>query len=75
MSLVTLAATVLLLGAPAAQSRDTLAPSGSPDHWLPREGWVERRWLPFDEYALRAELELRGRHLEAYTGAPDARRP
>jgi len=64
--LVTLTATALLLVAGAAQARDTLAPAGASDHWLPREDWVKRHWLPFDEYALRAELGLRGRDLEAY---------
>lgn len=59
-------ALALLVGVPVAQARDTLAPPGSSDHWLPREDWVERHWVPFDEYALRRELGLRGRDLEAY---------
>lgn len=61
---VTVAALVAAPG--GAHARDTLAPAGAPDHWLPREDWVRRHWLPFDEYALRAELGLRGRDLEAY---------
>ena len=55
----------LLVLAPAAQARDSLAPPGSPDQWLPREDWVYRHWLPFDAAAAARELRVSPDQLEA----------
>jgi Tol biopolymer transport system component len=53
---VTLAACCLLAAAPSANAADSLAPSGAQPHWIPDEGWVNLRWLPFDEDRLYALL-------------------
>src|SRR3954464_7545212 len=53
-----------LLAAPAAAqsakpqttSLDSLAPPGSPPHWLPNEPWVMQHWLPYDEPRLYSLL-------------------
>jgi Tol biopolymer transport system component len=46
----------LVATAPAAHAADPLAPAGAQDHWIPDEGWVNLRWLPFDEDRLYALL-------------------
>lgn len=46
-------AVVSLLGLPAsAAARDSHAPSGASDNWLPCDSWVMFHWLPFDEQRL-----------------------
>lgn len=58
-------AAVALSAAPAA-GRDSLAPAGSSDHWLPKEDWVYRHWLPFAQADLERELGLGPGQLEAF---------
>jgi hypothetical protein len=41
-----------------AAARDSLAPVGAGDRWLPREQWVTHHWLPYDEHRLLRELRL-----------------
>src|SRR4051812_17571646 len=48
---------VILLGLPAAAAaRDSHAPAGGSDNWLPCDAWVMFHWLPFDEAKLYALL-------------------
>ena len=56
----------LSLTAPAA-ARDSDAPPGAPDTWLPREEWVLQAWLPYDERALFRALGVDRRELGALT--------
>ena len=56
----------LLAAAMPARAHDSLAPPGSPHVWLPGEKWVGAHWIPFEEQALKRELRLHGRELEAY---------
>ncbi len=54
-------------GVPAvAGARDALAPAGASDHWLPREDWVYRHWLPFAAVDATRELGLGRGELEAF---------
>ncbi|MDX6715329.1 MAG: hypothetical protein QOH30_1887 [Baekduia sp.] len=53
---VTVVTCCLLAAAPSAQAADSLAPPGAQPHWIPDEGWVNLRWLPFDEDRLYALL-------------------
>jgi Tol biopolymer transport system component len=53
---VTLVACCLLAAAPTAHAADPLAPRGAQPHWIPDEGWVNLRWLPFDEDRLYSLL-------------------
>ena len=57
--------TAALVLAAAADARDTLAPRGAPDRWLPREDWVYRHWLAFDAATANRELGLAPGQLEA----------
>lgn len=59
-------AVLLLAVCDTAMARDTLAPRGAKDHWLPREGWVYRHWLPFSRADLERELVLAPGQLEAF---------
>jgi len=52
--------------APGAAARDSLAPPGAGDRWLPCEDWVMFHWLPFDEARLLGLLRLREPQLRAY---------
>jgi hypothetical protein len=61
-----LASTIALGSTAIAPAHDSLAPHGAPHTWLPKEQWVARHWIPFDEQLLKRELGLRGRELEAY---------
>jgi len=54
-----------LVPAPAG-AQDSNAPPGAGSGWVPREEWVLRHWIPFDEQALKARLGLHGRDLEAF---------
>jgi hypothetical protein len=71
---VTRALAVLLLAAacgagaatPLARAHDSLAPPGALHTWLPKEGWVKRHWLPFDERQLTKRLDIGERELEGY---------
>lgn len=52
--------------AAGAFGHDSLSPAGAPHRWLPKEDWVYRHWIPFDEQTLKARLGLTGRQLEGY---------
>lgn len=41
-----------------ALARDSLAPVGAGDRWLPQESWVTHHWLPYDEHRLLRKLRL-----------------
>src|SRR5512132_2987782 len=55
-----------LLQTPGARAHDSLAAPGALHTWLPKEGWVKRHWLPFDERQLTTRLDIRDRELEGY---------
>lgn len=58
-ALVVAAATVFLLGVSApAGARDSHAPPGAGDNWLPCDAWVMFHWLPFDEERLYSLLGM-----------------
>jgi hypothetical protein len=59
-------ATLCLGPVQGAWAHDDLAPRGAPHHWLPKEDWVYRHWVPFDEQSLKVALGMHGRDLEAY---------
>jgi hypothetical protein len=41
-----------------AQARDSDAPPGASDTWLPNEAWVGEHWMPYDERDLYRVLEI-----------------
>jgi hypothetical protein len=41
-----------------ARARDSDAPPGAPDTWLPDEAWVGEHWIPYDERDLYRVLEI-----------------
>lgn len=45
-------------GAPPAAARDSEAPPGAADRWLPCDDWVMFHWLPFEEERLYERLGL-----------------
>jgi hypothetical protein len=45
---------VFLLAAAPAVARDSHAPDGARDRWLPCESWVMYHWIPFDQKRLWA---------------------
>ncbi len=45
-------------GAPTASARDSEAPPGASDRWLPCEDWVMLHWLPYEEQRLYERLGL-----------------
>jgi hypothetical protein len=48
-----------LISMPApVQARDSDAPPGAPDTWLPDEAWVGEHWIPYDERDLYRVLEI-----------------
>jgi hypothetical protein len=48
-----------LISMPApARARDSDAPPGAPDTWLPDEAWVGEHWIPYDERDLYRVLEI-----------------
>lgn len=49
-----------------AHAHDSLAPPGAWHNWLPDEGWVHHRWVPFDEAALTHALGLPRLDLQSY---------
>lgn len=49
---------VLALVPATALARDSQAPPGAGDRWLPAEGWVMFHWLPYDERQLFARLHM-----------------
>jgi hypothetical protein len=51
-----LAAVLLISG--IAQARDSHAPPGAKDRWLPCESWVMYHWLPFNERSLYAQTGI-----------------
>lgn len=65
MGLVAAATAALCVIATSALARDSLAPPGAPDQWLPRQDWVYRHWLPFDAASATRELGLAPGQLEA----------
>jgi len=48
-----------LLAAAPASTQDTEAPPGAGKNWLPKEDWVIRHWIPFDERELYSALRVR----------------
>jgi hypothetical protein len=52
------AALIALLAAAPARAQDSEAPPGADVNWLPREDWVVRHWIPFDERELYAALRV-----------------
>lgn len=65
-TLLAAAACTGLLQTPGARAHDSLAPPGAGHTWLPKEGWVKRHWLPFDERQLTQRLDIGDRELEVY---------
>ena len=55
---VTVAVLVLLALPVGATGRDSHAPAGASDNWLPCDAWVMFHWLPFDESRLYALLGM-----------------
>jgi hypothetical protein len=53
-----LVSTAIGLTAGAAFGRDSEAPAGAGHRWLPCEPWVMFHWLPYDERALYARLDV-----------------
>lgn len=51
IALLVAAAAVMTVAAPAL-TKDSNAPAGATDRWLPCEPWVMYHWLPFDERSL-----------------------
>src|SRR5436190_16472214 len=48
-----------LISMPApTQARDSDAPPGAPDTWLPDEAWVGEHWIPYDERDLYRVLKI-----------------
>lgn len=52
------AALFLLATAGDAPARDSHAPSGASDNWLPCDAWVMFHWAPFDEATLYDLLDM-----------------
>src|SRR4051812_26581850 len=52
--------------APAAAPRDSDAPPGAGQKWLPCERWVMFHWLPFDEAFLYRTLHTTRREVHAW---------
>jgi hypothetical protein len=53
-----LAVAALISMPAAAQARDSDAPPGAPDTWLPDEAWVGEHWIPYDERDLYRVLKI-----------------
>lgn len=49
-----------------AGAQDSLAPPGSSIHYLPKEDWVYRHWIPFDELTLTRLLKIGPQDLESF---------
>jgi hypothetical protein len=65
--LATLVSSVALLApAGAANARDTHAPGGASDNWLPCDAWVMFHWLPYDEARLYSLLGMQRSSVQAW---------
>jgi hypothetical protein len=66
-SLLLLAIVASLVVAAPASARDSDAPPGAADTWLPSEQWVLEAWLPYDEADLFRALGVNRRELGVLT--------
>ncbi len=57
---------VAAVGSTPAQAADSLAPPGAKWNWLPKDDWVHKHWLPYDEGLLFRILDMSREDVRRY---------
>src|SRR5258705_8968865 len=59
------------IGVAPAAARDSHAPAGASNYWLPCQAWVESHWLPYSEQRLLRVLGVSRPQLRAWVRDDD----